>query len=381
MDGLLDRAHQEQRLINARHLYGPVETFGVPVIPIKLDRVRKTYGTAANINMDTVIGAGEMFTLLGPSGCGKSTLLRMIAGFVTPTSGRIFFGDKDVTATAPNRRDTGMVFQNYALFPHMTVAENVAYGLKARKVDKKSRTIRVQRALEQVGLSGYGHRRIDQLSGGQQQRVALSRAVVLSPSVLLLDEPLSNLDAKLREETRAEIRRVQTEANITAVYVTHDQAEAMAMSDRIAVLDAGRVHQIDTPYSVYHCPATEFVAKFIGRSNVVPVTVIDIDQQSVHVTLDGGAIVSAPTPNFAPAVGDKLALSVRPEILGFTEPEMGLFKGEVSQTEFIGATTTYTVVSNNLSLHVSASDTARRAQIGDVVSVGITSGRPWLVQR
>ncbi|MBO0883231.1 MAG: ABC transporter ATP-binding protein, partial [Mycobacterium sp.] len=180
------------------------------MIPIKLDRVRKTYGTAANINMDTVIGAGEMFTLLGPSGCGKSTLLRMIAGFVTPTSGRIFFGDKDVTATAPNRRDTGMVFQNYALFPHMTVAENVAYGLRARKIDKKSRTIRVQRALEQVGLSGYGGRRIDQLSGGQQQRVALSRAVVLSPSVLLLDEPLSNLDAKLREETRAEIRRVQT---------------------------------------------------------------------------------------------------------------------------------------------------------------------------
>jgi ABC-type Fe3+/spermidine/putrescine transport system ATPase subunit len=351
------------------------------VIPIKLDHVHKTYGAATSIKMDTVIGAGEMFTLLGPSGCGKSTLLRMIAGFVTPTSGRILFGDKDVTATAPNRRDTGMVFQNYALFPHMTVAENISYGLKARKIDKKSRTVRVQQALQQVGLNDYGHRHIDQLSGGQQQRVALARAVVVAPSVLLLDEPLSNLDAKLREETRTEIRRVQTEANITAVYVTHDQAEAMAMSDRIAVLDAGRVHQIDTPHIVYHCPATEFVARFIGRSNVVPVTVVGIDQESVRVALDDGTTVTAPMPKFAPAVGDKLALSMRPETLGFTDPDIGLFKGEVSATEFTGATTTYTVISNNVTLHVTAPDTSRRAHIGDSVAVGITSGRPWLVRR
>ncbi|WP_245548143.1 ABC transporter ATP-binding protein [Nocardia pneumoniae] len=330
--------------------------------------------------MDTTIHAGEMFTLLGPSGCGKSTLLRMIAGFVAPTSGRILFGDKDVTATPPNRRDTGMVFQNYALFPHMTVAENVAYGLRARKVDRKTRSERVRQALGQVGLAGYGDRRIDRLSGGQQQRVALARAVVIGPAVLLLDEPLSNLDAKLREETRTQIRRVQTEAGITAVYVTHDQAEAMAMSDRIVVLDAGRVHQIGTPHAVYHCPATAFVARFIGRSNVVPVTVVDVADQAVRVALGDGASLTAPTPDFEPVVGDELALSLRPEALGFTTPEDGLCKGRVSAIEFTGATSTYTVVSENLTLQVTVPDSAAGPRNGDNVSVGITSGRPWLIR-
>ncbi|MEV6320688.1 ABC transporter ATP-binding protein [Nocardia sp. NPDC051787] len=351
------------------------------MIPIELDHIQKTYDTTTDISMHATIAAGELFTLLGPSGCGKSTLLRIIAGFVAPTRGRILFEDKDVTRTAPNRRDTGMVFQNYALFPHMTVAENIAYGLRARKVDKKSRTERVGVALEQVGLAGYGHRRIDQLSGGQQQRVALARAVVIAPSVLLLDEPLSNLDAKLREETRAEIRRVQSEAGITTVYVTHDQAEAMAMSDRIAVLDRGRVHQIDTPSAVYHRPATAFVARFIGRSNVVPVTVVDVNDREVCVRLAGGSSVTVPIPAFGPiSAGDELALSLRPETLEFTTPERAVVEGIVTGIEFIGAASTYTVATPDLTLRISMPDAIGRPRIGDDVAIGIGSGQPWLVQ-
>jgi iron(III) transport system ATP-binding protein len=351
------------------------------VIPIRLDKTTKTYGTATSISMDTTIAAGEMFTLLGPSGCGKSTLLRMIAGFVKPSSGRILFGDNDVTYLAPNRRDTGMVFQNYALFPHMTVAENTAYGLKARKVDKSKRAQRVSAALDQVGLAGYGDRRIDQLSGGQQQRVALARAVVISPSVLLLDEPLSNLDAKLREETRAEIRKVQTEASITAVYVTHDQAEAMAMSDRIAVLDAGRVHQIDTPHAVYHRPATEFVARFIGRSNVLPVTVVEAQRETIHLRLADGATLTAPRPGFDLTEGDETSVSLRPETLGFTTADEGLFAGVVTEVEFTGASCRYVILTKGGSpVEVVAPYAPDNPRVGDTVSVGLTSGNAWAVQ-
>ena len=351
------------------------------MLPITLDRIRKTYGPATDITMHTTIGAGELFTLLGPSGCGKSTLLRVIAGFVAPTSGRILFGDNDVTGTAPNRRDTGMVFQNYALFPHLTVAENIGYGLRVRKVDKRSRAERVAGALDQVGLTGYADRRIDQLSGGQQQRVALARAVVITPAVLLLDEPLSNLDAKLREETRAEIRQVQTAAGITTVYVTHDQAEALAMSDRVAVLDQGRVHQIDSPATVYHRPATAFVARFIGRSNVVPATVVHLSDHEVTVTLPGGASMTVPRPDFEPiAIGTELALSLRPETLGFTTPEQGLLQGQVTAIEFTGATRMYTVAAASLTVLVVAPDAPGRPDVGDRVAVGLTSGQAWLVR-
>jgi iron(III) transport system ATP-binding protein len=351
------------------------------VIPIKLDDIHKNYGTTTTIQMDTTIAAGELFTLLGPSGCGKSTLLRIIAGFVPPTSGRVLFGDKDVTTMPPNKRDTGMVFQNYALFPHMSVAENVAYGLKARKIDKTGRGRRIADALAQVGLAGYEDRRIEQLSGGQQQRVALARAVVISPSVLLLDEPLSNLDAKLREETRTQIRRVQTEAGITSIYVTHDQAEAMAMSDRIAVLDAGRVHQIASPQTIYHRPATEFVARFIGRSNVSAVVVLAVDADSARVGLADGTELTAPLPDFGPiTAGDRLAVSLRPENLDFVAPQHGLFKGHITEVEFTGATSTYSVASGDQTLHVTIADRVDRPQVGDNVCVGVTSGQPWLVQ-
>src|SRR4030095_6608242 len=225
--------------------------------------------------------------LLGPSGCGKSTILRMVAGFEEPTSGRIFFDSRDVTTKPPNRRGIGFVFQNYALFPHLSVAENVGFGLRVRKVTAEEAKKRVAEALNDVQLAGLGGERVDRLSGGQQQRVALARALVIRPSLLLLDEPLSNLDAKLREDTRAMLRALRRSNSPTTVYVTHDQAEAMGMSDRSACLYRGRIHQVGTPEEIYERPATRFVADFIGRNNVLDATVTAVSDQSVRLRLLG----------------------------------------------------------------------------------------------
>jgi iron(III) transport system ATP-binding protein len=353
------------------------------MITVSLENVSKTYGeNPPTITMDLTIASGEFFTLLGPSGCGKSTMLRMIAGFIQPTSGKILFGDRDVTRTPPNRRDTGMVFQNYALFPHMSVAQNVAYGLNIRKVGKQEKAARIEKALAQVGLGGYADRRIDQLSGGQQQRVALARAVVISPSVLLLDEPLSNLDAKLREETRVQIREVQREAGITGIYVTHDQAEAMAMSDRIAVLEGGRVHQVAAPREIYNHPATSFVARFIGRSNVLPVTVLGSNNGGVEVALPGGARMNAPKPPAMDlAAGDAVAVSLRPEVLRFTNDADALLHGTVRAMEFTGASVSYEVSMEDHTVTVTTPDSPDGPRIGDAVGLTCDHNRAWLVQR
>ncbi|HLS08673.1 ABC transporter ATP-binding protein, partial [Lentibacillus sp.] len=235
---------------------------------VRLEHITKMFGKARgveDINID--IKSGEFFTFLGPSGCGKTTTLRMIAGFYFPTSGKIAFDNEDITTVKPNKRNIGMVFQNYALFPHMTVFENIAFGLQVRKLSKSVIKEKVEKAQEFVRLVGYGNRKITELSGGQQQRVALARALVIEPDILLLDEPLSNLDAKLREETRVEIKRLQVELGITTVYVTHDQHEAMAMSDRIMVMSEGEVQQIGTPQEIYNKPDNRFVASFIGETN------------------------------------------------------------------------------------------------------------------
>ncbi len=312
------------------------------MIPIHLEGLSKTYGeqqdAAPTVTVDITVGAGEFFTLLGPSGCGKSTLLRMIAGFVSPSAGAIRFGEKDVTRTPAHRRGIGMVFQNYALFPHLSVADNVAYGLKLRRIGGSQRRVRVEKALERVGLAGYGERRIDQLSGGQQQRVALARAIVIEPEVLLLDEPLSNLDAKLREETRMQIREVQKAAATTAVYVTHDQAEAMAMSDRIAVLADGRAHQVDTPRRIYSEPATAFVARFIGRSNVVPATVRDVAGDTAVVRVGDADLVVRRDPDTAVGAGQQVEISLRPEVLHVAGEAEAALHGVVVSKEFLGAT-------------------------------------------
>jgi ABC-type Fe3+/spermidine/putrescine transport system ATPase subunit len=237
---------------------------------IRIVDLEKRFGEVKALsNVNLTIEKGEFFTLLGPSGCGKTTLLRTIAGFYRQDRGEVWLGDERVDDLPAYKRDTGMVFQNYAVFPHMTVFENVAYGLKVRKLPKAEIERRVEAALRTVHLDGFGKRTPDQLSGGQQQRVGLARAMAIEPRVLLFDEPLSNLDAKLRVEMRDEIRAVQKDLGITAVYVTHDQEEALVISDRIAVVSGGRIQQVGTPWEVYKDPANLFVASFVGKVNLL----------------------------------------------------------------------------------------------------------------
>src|SRR5450432_4445964 len=245
------------------------------MISIQVKKLSKHFGTVTALHgLDLLINPGELFFLLGPSGCGKTTLLRCMAGFYIPESGKIFFGDEDVTQLAPHKRNTGMMFQSYALWPHMTVAENVAFGLEERKVPKAEIRKRVGDALVSVRMDAYAERRPNQLSGGQQQRVALARALVIRPRCLLLDEPLSNLDARLRLEMRMEIRRVCKEFKLTTVYVTHDQKEALSVSDRMAILDGGRILQVGTPQEVYGRPRCKTVANFIGETDFIAGRVI-----------------------------------------------------------------------------------------------------------
>ena len=278
---------------------------------------------------------GELVTLLGPSGCGKSTILRMLSGFERPTSGKIMIGDDDVTDTPPNKRDTAMVFQSYGLFPHMNVAENVGYGLKLRKIAPQEITKKVKRFLEMVGLDQMGKRPPSRLSGGQQQRVALARSLIVEPSVLLLDEPLSNLDALLREQMRVEIRRIQKSLGITAVYVTHDRVEAMSLSDRIIVMKGGLISQIGTPSEIYRDPANTFVAGFVGKVAFFPCKVSAIDSEC-HFEVKGKTF-SAPrwSDNLNP--GDKALVMARPESLSIDEPGAGIENGVVSANIYLGS--------------------------------------------
>jgi iron(III) transport system ATP-binding protein len=264
----------------------------------------------SDVNLE--VPSGSLFFLLGPSGCGKTTLLRMIAGFTEPTAGRIMFGDRDVARVPANERNTGMVFQNYALWPHMTVAENVAFGLEVRKLPKATIERKVAEALELVRMAEYGRRKPAELSGGQQQRVALARAVVFEPSVLLLDEPLSNLDAKLRLEMRLEIRRIVDTLRITTVYVTHDQEEALSLADGMAVLKSGKVIQVGAPRAMYRRPNSRFVADFLGDTNFLPAILVRSDASEALYKTAAGNLRSSVAPFPLEA---ELSLSLRPEAL------------------------------------------------------------------
>jgi iron(III) transport system ATP-binding protein len=325
---------------------------------IKIENVQKAFGKVIAVDhLNLEIKDGEFFTFLGPSGCGKTTTLRMIAGFYYPTKGVVRFGDKDMTRVPPEKRNTGMVFQNYALFPHMTVFENVAFGLRVRKVASGELKARVQDVLRKVRLEQYAERQVSQLSGGQQQRVALARALVIEPEILLLDEPLSNLDAKLRDEMRSEILRLQKEYKITTIYVTHDQAEALSMSDRIAVFNFGVCHQVGTPSEIYNEPANDFVASFIGEINLLPVKVDGVDENRVSVSAGENQFVVHNTPfNFNREHGDgSLALSIRPEsikILGENTDRPNVFKGKVEDVQFFGTIINARVSVNDLLLEV-----------------------------
>jgi len=305
---------------------------------ISVTNTNKSFGTTRAVeDASFEIEDGEFFFILGPSGCGKTTLLRLIAGFYAPDSGEIRFGDKVINDVPPNRRNTGMVFQNYALWPHLSVFNNVAYGLKVRKTEPDELKERVMNMLKTVRMEQYSERFPNQLSGGQQQRVALARALVIEPDILLLDEPLSNLDAKLRLEMREEIKRIQKVTGVTALYVTHDQKEAMAMGDRIAVMNEGRIVQIDTPREIYLKPTTRFVAAFMGEINRIP--------GKVSKSADGAITFEAPWGELESQrvrgeykIGDQIEAMIRPECLGISDKASGqnIVEAEVVSGTYLG---------------------------------------------
>ena len=314
---------------------------------VRLEHITKLFGaTKAVDGVDLAVGAGELFFLLGPSGCGKSTLLRLIAGLHEPTAGRIFFNDRDVTALGTEKRNAVMCFQSYALWPHMTVRENVRFGLSVRKVPRAQQDHRVAEALRLVRMAELAGRKPNELSGGQQQRVALARALVVEPACLLLDEPLSNLDTKLRHEMRSEIRRICKTAGFTTIYVTHDQKEALSIGDRIAVMKDGKVAQVGTPGELYHRPRTSFVADFIGQTNLIRGTLAGQDGGRYAVKTAAGVIYASTNgagngaAGAAAPAGDVL-LSVRPEQIRVARGEAAAawgnrLVGKSLETAFLG---------------------------------------------
>ncbi len=301
-------------------------------------------------NVSIQLRHGELLTLLGPSGCGKTTTLRMVGGFEVPSSGDILLDGKVINNVPPNHRDTAMVFQSYALFPHMTVFENVAYGLRMRKMAPGAIRAKVCQVLSLVGLEGMENRPPGALSGGQQQRVALARALVVEPKVLLLDEPLSNLDAKLRTQMRVEIRKIQQALNIASIYVTHDQEEAMSLSDRIAVMNRGRIEQIGTPMEVYARPATRFVGDFMGKkTSFIAGVVVGIDGQDMMVRVLDTVLPFRGVPGMRP--GTEVELVVRPETVDIVSPGEGAFDGRITHASYLGSQVSYEVSLRGLTIN------------------------------
>jgi spermidine/putrescine ABC transporter ATP-binding subunit len=314
---------------------------------VAVHEITKRFGKLEVVSRASfAVGEGELFTLLGPSGCGKTTLLRLIAGFYVPDDGEVRFDERRVNEMPPHERGIGMVFQNYALWPHMTVFDNVAYGLKLRKLPGAEIETRVKGALEKVRLGGLGERYPGQLSGGQQQRVALARALVLNPAILLLDEPLSNLDAKVRVQVRAEIRKLQKELGITTVYVTHDQEEALTLSDRIAVFDHGNLLQVGAPKDLYERPVNRFVADFIGINNMIEGTVRSVESEGGALVVDTALGELRALPSVRLRAGDRCVACIRPEniaIDGTGAVQGNALRGTIAFAAYLGNTLRYDV--------------------------------------
>lgn len=352
---------------------------------VKVENLVKEFGDLIAVNdVSFEIEEGEFFSLLGPSGCGKTTTLRMLAGFEQPTEGTVSIDGRTVNEVPPYNRDVGMVFQSYALFPHKTVGENVGFGLKMEGVDPEEREERVANILDLVGLPEFEERTPTELSGGQQQRVALARALVIEPSVLLLDEPLSNLDLKLRKEMQFELKRIQTELDITTVYVTHNQEEALSMSDKILVLNQGQPEQIAAPRTIYNEPANEFVADFMGESNILEGRVIGEQNGTLDIQIDGArqkrvTVSGGSVSNEKMHDGDRVSLSLRAEDLELVTPDNQAetsIQGTVKTKTFQGKATTFLVDIGEDELQVDAS--GRRSQdefqSGDQVRVKWNEG-------
>ncbi|MFH1640298.1 MAG: ABC transporter ATP-binding protein [Chloroflexota bacterium] len=310
------------------------DTNSLTPVYLELRNISKGFGGQKVLrNLSLGIKKGELCCLLGPSGCGKTTLLRIIDGLLPPDGGHLYLMGNDITPLPPQKRNIGLVFQNYALFPHMNVSDNIAYGLHRRKITFKAIKSRVDGALKLVQLEGYGDRRIHELSGGQQQRVALARSLVIEPELLLLDEPLSNLDARLRADVRDEIRRIQQSLGITTIYVTHDQEEAMGISDRIVVMNRGKIEQVGSPREIYEKPASRFVADFIGRMNFIPGKVIGTKLMLF------GRIFDLPYGNWRDGI--EVVCAIRPEKLRLEKNDGGQVTGTVTDVVYLGATVRY----------------------------------------
>lgn len=329
---------------------------------IEIQNITKRFGRMTAVdNVSFSLEKGKLVTFVGPSGCGKTTLLRMISGLTEPTEGKIILDGEDITRLRANARDTAMVFQNYALFPHMTVAQNVGFGLQVMKKPKEEIKREVTRILELVQLDGLGHRKPQQLSGGQQQRVALARALSLHPKILLLDEPLSNLDANLRVMMREEIRKLQKKLNLSIIFVTHDQEEAMSISDILVVMDKGVVKQVGSPIEIYQRPVDEFVANFVGHINFLSGEAVDISGGRMTFRTEHGSLAFE-LPEFDVSEGDRLKVVVRPESIGIVRPgdsmnsAENIIEGRIESSMYIGSIMRYTVSAGNQIVYVDESD-------------------------
>ncbi|HET6237887.1 MAG TPA: ABC transporter ATP-binding protein [Acetobacteraceae bacterium] len=332
------------------------------VADVELRDIAKRYGEAAAVErVSLTVAPGELVSLLGPSGCGKTTTLRIVAGFVQPDHGTVLLKNADVTDVPPNKRDVGMLFQNYALFPHLTAADNVAFGLRMRRVPRPERRRRVEQALDLVRLRDFTDRYPRQMSGGQQQRVALARAVVIHPSVLLLDEPLSNLDAKLRQDLRAEIRQLQQTLRITTIFVTHDQEEALTMSDRLVVMNHGRVEQIGSPADIYRAPRTLFVAQFIGETNIIAGRLEPLDTRNTRLVTDTGVAFNAIAEGGISA-GMTAMATLRPESLHIFRPDDRRSERYANRVQGVVETASYLGSRTMLSVRIDAATSLRVMQ-------------------